>query len=361
MISQHKLPTYLNQIRTGIFFLICILLLPCCAGKAVLSSDSGSPALSGKTIAVFPFENLSDRKNAVCEAMPYVYRRLQDSGIEIAPATSVERFLVINEIRNFGHFSGEILNLVKQDLGVDYVLFGSINSYSAESPALSVSARLVSVPDGKVLWGNSSALSGGDFKRILGLGKINDPAVLTSKVIEDLFAPMDGLSLPDDQETKRLFRVAVMPFENFSNRKSSGLITTYLFLSALTSKPGWEVVEYGRSWNVLVSENYRYRGNLDYETLQAMGKAIDVDGIILGTVEEYKEAVGTGKYLIPEVCISLRLLHIPTKTIAWADQMSSTGEDYISVFDWGRIRTADQLAQEMVRQMVKRLPRAEIK
>ena len=356
--TDHKLPSYLIPIRTLLIVLICISLLSC-SGNAVLVPDPGLQPLSGKTIAVFPFENFSDQKNATSEIMPYLHERLQKSGIVLVSPESVERFLIVNEIRGFGHFSGQILDLAKQDLGVDYVLLGSINSYS-ESPCLSVSARLVSVSDGKVVWGRSSGCCGDDFKSILGLGRVSDRTELCSIVIEDLCSPLDGLMLPHDGETKPLFRVAVMPFENFANRKNSGIILTYFFLSALTGETEWDVVEYGRAWSVLVSENYQYRGNLDYDTLQAMGKAINADGILLGTVEKYEEAIGTGNHSIPKVCINLRLLHVPSKSIVWADRMSATGEDYISVLDWGRIRTVDRLAQEMVLQMVRRLSRAKI-
>lgn len=342
------------------FLLTLLIFLPSCAGRATFDSDARLP-LARKAIALMPFENLSDKKEAVEKVMPYIRQWVKDAGFEIVPDEVVERFLLRHEIRSTGRFSDKTIHSMDRGLGAAYILLGSVISYS-DDPLLSISTRLVSVPDGNIVWGGHAGRSGVEFQTVLGLGKITTLAGLAPVVIDELFSPLKRFVPPDKAEQEKWrFRVAVMPFGNLSTRRDAGVIATYLFLSGIAQKTGWATVEYGKVWNTLVSENYPYRGELDYDTLQALGKKLEVDGILLGTVEKYTEDLGAKGQVIPETAISLRLLYVPNKTIIWADRLGATGEDDILVLDWGRIRTADKVAEKVIKKLVKRLPYIEIR
>ncbi|HEC99952.1 MAG TPA: hypothetical protein ENN18_06195 [Proteobacteria bacterium] len=342
------------------FLLTLLIFLPSCAGRAAFDSDARLP-LARKAIALMPFENLSDKKEAVEKIMPYIRQWFKGAGFEIVPDEVVERFLLRHEIRSAGRFSDKTIRTMERGLGAAYILLGNV-SLCSDDPLLSVSTRLVSVPDGNIVWGGHASRSGEEFKTVLGLGKITTLAGLAPVVIDELFSPLKRFTPPDKAEREKWhFRVAVMPFANLSTRKDAGVIATYLFLSGIGQKPGWTTVEYGKVWNTLVSENYPYRGVLDYDTLQALGKKLEVDGILLGTVEKYSEDLGAKGQVIPETAISLRLLYVPNKTIIWADRLGATGEDDILALDWGRIRTADKVAEKVIKKLVKRLPYIEIR
>jgi len=342
------------------FLLTLLIFSSCCAGPATF--DRGSkPPLARKAIALMPFENLSDEKEAVKKGLPCARRWFKNAGLEIAPDEVVKRFLLQHEIRSAGRFSDKTIRTMDRELGVAYILLGNVNLCS-DDPLLSISTRLVSVPDGNVVWGGHVSRSGKEFETVLGLGKITTLPELAPIVIDELFSPLKRFVPPDKPEREKWhFRVAVMPFENLSTRKDAGVIATYLFLSGIAQKTGWATVEYGKVWNTLVSENYPYRGELDYDTLQALGKKLEVDGILLGTVEKYSEDLGAKGQVIPAAAISLRLLYVPDKTIIWADRLEATGEDDILVLDWGRIRTADKVAEKVIKKLVQRLPYIEVR
>ncbi|TSA07105.1 MAG: hypothetical protein D4R73_10245 [Deltaproteobacteria bacterium] len=337
------------------FLLTLLIFLSGCAGPATFDRGS-TPPLARKAIALMPFENFSDKKEGVEKGLPCARRWFKNAGFEIVPDEVVKKFLLQHEIRSAGRFSDKTIRAMDRELGVAYILLGNVNLCS-DDPLLSISTRLVSVPDGNVVWGGHASRSGEEFKTALGLGKITTLAELAPVVIDELFFPLKRFAPPDSAEREKWhFRVAVMPFENLSTHKDAGIIITYLFLSGIAQKTGWATVEYGKVWNTLVSENYPYRGELDYDTLQALGKKLGVQGIMLGTVEKYSEGVGTRGQVIPEVAISLRLLYVPNKTIIWADRLGATGEDDILVLDWGRIRTADKVAEKVIKKLVQRLP-----
>ncbi len=339
--------------------MVFLVFLSSCVKPASPLYHAGLP-LSRKVIAVLPFENLSEQNRAAEELMPHVRTWFATAGFDMVPEAAICEFLLVHEVRNIGRFPGVVIEQAGRDLGVDYVLLGSINSLSDE-PSLSVSARLISVRDGTVVWGGNSSRSGEEFKTALGVGKITKEEDLIAIVLDDLFSSLKQFVPRGKEAAGHHFRVAILPLENLSARNKAGLVVMYLLLSALPQETGWEAVDYGQVWTVLVAQNYPYRGSVDYDTLQALGNALDVDGILLGTVQEYKEAGRAGRKVVPEVSFGLRMLHVPTKTIVYADQMAATGEDNLLLFDWGRIRTAGTLAQKMVEDFARHLPRAEVR
>lgn len=340
-----------------IIFVFFFLML---SGTAFSAADN---PLSGKLIALLPFENLTEDKGSVPEIMHRVREWLENFGYRLVPEAAVEKFLLVHDVRNAGRLPGELIVKVGQELGADYILLGSVNLFAQTSNTalLSLTVRLVSVPDGNVVWGSQSSHTGDDFKGVLGFGKISKVDGLFPVALKELFSSLKQFDPSEFNKSQRGYHVAVLPFENLSSRKDAGLLATFSMISALSRKPGWGAVDYGKVWNVLVTQNYSYRGILDYDTLQALGKSLDVDGIILGAVEKFYDPPVSGRNSVPEVCISLRLLSVQQKAIIWADQIIGNGQDDLIILDYGRIRTSDKLTQISIQKLVRRLPRVEIK
>lgn len=305
----------------------------------------------GFKIAIFPFENLSEDKNALTSIMPVMRNRLEAKGLDMLDEDTLNRFLLKERIRSTGYISSDIARKLKEELNVNAILVGSVNSFSpGENPGAGLSARLINSSDGTILWADHASATGEDFTKILGLGRVKDLDRLIPKVIDKLLASFT--TTPPYKEIESTYKIAVMPFQNKSKVKDVGMIATYMFLVELFKNQRFEPVEYGEIRRLTVDLRVRGKGELDLKNTEAISKSLGADGILVGTVELYNEGEGT---LPPEVIISARLIDARKNRILWYDSYQLNGDDGIIILDWGRIRSAENVAYKAVSKLVKEL------
>ena len=73
--------------------------------------------------------------------------------------------------------------------------------------------------------------------------------------------------------------------------------------------------------------------------------------VILGSVDEYEvrqERTGA----VPVVAISIRMLEVQTGDILWAVSNARDGDDWETIFGFGKIVSLSQLAQKVVSEMM---------
>jgi len=305
-------------------------------------------------IAIFPFENLTEDKNALASIMPVLKVRLEAKGLEVADENTLNRFLLKERIRSTGYISRDIARKIGEELNVQAVLVGSINSFfPGENPRVGFSARLINSSDGAVLWANHASATGEDFATVLGLGRVRTIDRLTSKVIDKL---LKSFSItPPYKEIESTYRIAVMPFQNKSKIKDMGMIATYMFIVELFKNKGFVTVEYGEVRRLVVDLRVRGKGELDLRNTEAISKSLGVDGIIVGTVELYREEEGN---LPPEAVISARLIDARKNRILWYNSHQLNGDDGIIILDFGKIRSAENVAYKVISRLVKEMGKA---
>jgi TolB-like protein len=322
----------------------------------MLSAVQGNAAQTDfrEKIALFPFENFSEDKNALISVMPVLRDRLKAKGLEVLDEDSLNKFLLKERIRSTGYVSKDIARKIGGEFNVKAILVGSINSfYPKENLRVGFSARLVNSSDGSIIWANHASATGEDFIGILGLGKVKTIEKLTSKVIDKL---LDSFSImPPFKEIELTYRIAVMPFQNKSKIKDAGMIATYMVIAELFKNRRFEPIEYGEVRRLTVDLRIRGKGELDFKSTEAISESSGVDGIIVGTVEVYNEGEGTAP---PEAVISARLIDARKNRILWYDSYQYKGDDGISIFDWGRIRSAENVACKVVSKLVKKMSKA---
>lgn len=305
-------------------------------------------------IAVFPFENFSEDKNAAAIVMPAVKLRLEAKGFEVLDEEKLNNFLLRERIRSTGYVSREIAGGLGEELNVKAVLVGSVNSFFAgDEPRIGLSARLVSCSDGSILWADHASASGDDFTTILGLGRVTAMDKLSSSAVDQLLGSFR--TAPPDKEIESTYRIAVMPFQNSSKVKDAGLIATYLFIVELFKSKKFIPVEYGEVRRLVVDLRVREKGELDFRRTEKISESSGVDGILVGTVDVYKEKEGTAP---PEAEISARLIDARKDKILWSDSFESRGDSDIVMLDWGRINTAENVAYKVVSKLLKRMDKA---
>ena len=305
-------------------------------------------------IALFPFENFTEDRNALTSVIPVLRNRLEARGLDVLNEDSLNRFLLKGRIRSTGYISRDIARKIREELNVQVILVGSVNSFfPGENPRVGFSARLINSSDGSILWANHASATGEDFSTVLGLGKVKTIDRLISKVIDKL---LDSFSItPHYKEMESTYRIAVMPFQNKSKIKDAGMIATYMFLVELFKNQRFQPVEYGEVRRLTVDLRVRGKGELDLKNTETISKSLGADGILVGTVELYNEGEGT---LPPEVIISARLIDARKNRILWYDGYQYNGDEGIIILDWGRIRSVENVAYKAVSKLVKEMGKA---
>jgi TolB-like protein len=305
-------------------------------------------------IALFPFENFTQDRNALTSVMPVLRDRLEARGLDVLNEDSLNRFLLKERIRSTGYISRDIARKIRDELNVQVILVGSVNSFfPGENPRVGFSARLINSSDGSILWANHASATGEDFTTVLGLGKVRTIDRLISKVMDKLLGSF-SIS-PHYKEIESTYRIAVMPFQNKSKIRDAGMIATYMFLVELFKNQRFQPVEYGEVRRLTVDLRVRGKGELDLKNTETISKSLGADGILVGTVELYNEGEGT---LPPEVIISARLIDARKNRILWYDGYQYNGDEGIIILDWGRIRSAENVAYKAVSKLLKEMSKA---
>jgi TolB-like protein len=308
-------------------------------------------------IALFPFENFSEDLYALELVMPLVKDQLEAEGFSILDEEKLDRFLLKRRIRSTGYISKKIAEELGQKLQMEAVLVGSINTLDkgkkGKNPRVGLSARLISCSDGSIIWAHHVAATGDDFTGILGLGRVRSLEELAAKMTRRL---LDSISMvPPYKEREATYTIAVMPFRNESDIRGAGMVATYMFIVELFKNDNFVPLSYGDIRHLVVHFRVRSKGELDFDKSEAIKDSSGVDGILVGTVEHFDEEKGS---VPPEALISARLIDARTGKIVWYDGFHYRGDDGISILDWGRLRSAENVAQEVISKSVKEMSKA---
>ncbi|NOZ24841.1 MAG: OmpA family protein [Nitrospirae bacterium] len=303
-------------------------------------------------VALFPFANLSDDRDALRHVMPVLKSVMEDKGLVLVDEGRLEDFLLKRRVRDTGYVSRELAAEIGRALDVGAVMVGAVSTFrSGRNPAVGLSARLIDSSSGRILWADYASATGEDFTKILGLGTIDTMDALIPEVAEELLASFPPPPYHPDGKA-RPYRVAVMPLRNDSGVRDAGMIATYMFLVEMFKSAEFEPVEYGEVRRAIVDLRIRERGELDFRDIRALADALSVDAFLVGTVETYSD--GTESSSPPEVSIAARIIDARTNRVLWCDSLQMNGDDDIIMLDWGRIRSVDGVAFRVVTKLMKR-------
>ena len=154
------------------------------------------------------------------------------------------------------------------------------------------------------------------------------------------------------EKTSAIKRVAILPFDNVSGDPDAAKRITNILLTQLFSKNKViKVVELGEVEKALIEERVRNTGEIDIETAKKLGKALNVEYLILGSVVEYKMVrIGNNDY--PVVGVTARALDAKTGSIIWSDHGYGRGNQREKIFGIGRIISFSELSEIVVDKIV---------
>jgi TolB-like protein len=299
-------------------------------------------------IVLFPFDNLTKRGDALKRVIPVLTGKLEERGFKVLEEDKLFNLLCEKRVRSWGQVSRELGREIKDEFGIKTTLTGSVISYSpGKNPKLGILARLIDLSSGRILWANFISVTGHESKGILGLGVIESMDELIPKVINMLLSSFDTQQYQDEFESD--YKIAVMPFRNISGFRNAGKIASLLFLNELLNTERFEPIEYGDIRRKIIDLRIRSKGELDYSSIEMLSNALNLNGVLVGTVEDYSVSSN------PKVTITARLLDTRKKKIVWYNSLQLSGESDVIAFEWGRLRTTDKVAYRLVSELVKEI------
>lgn len=144
-----------------------------------------------KKVAVFPFRNMTDYKDAGEIVSKVFVSELHNVGnFIVEEPANVNRFIVQENIYAVGELDIGRARVLGRRLKTDYILFGTIEEYGMDrtlgTPVLSLSVRLVDTEKGKVYWYEHAKKYGSDYTIIFDFGEIYSESALTKKVAHEM-------------------------------------------------------------------------------------------------------------------------------------------------------------------------------
>ncbi|RMF93628.1 MAG: hypothetical protein D6734_09715 [Candidatus Schekmanbacteria bacterium] len=331
-------------------------------------------------MVILPFENIGGQQVGWDFILDKIKSVLVEKGYAVISGDEIEPYLLEDRIRDTSNVSQEFISKIGKLTGAAYVLVGMIDIVvvSEENPQFGLSARVLSAEDSSILWADYLGSTGDSTKMILGLGNIKSLKKLITKVVKKVFAsiPSAGKAFLRRSFLHRLsfarffpnvdyyyssdflkkvknFKIAVLPFENLSERRGAGKVLRDIFLVSLFKYSTFEVIDSGRVKNAIVKYKVWPYGGVDIEGLQKVKAALDADAVIVGVVEDYNEGLRKrGVTSSPEISVYARMIDTKDGKIIWTSEDSAKGEDTQIVLDFGVIKSAVELAKHITRKMV---------
>jgi TolB-like protein len=159
-------------------------------------------------------------------------------------------------------------------------------------------------------------------------------------------------TLTQEKEGVNIKRVGVLPFINESGRRGAGEIVANTFITMIFKSGIFSVEEKGNIERFLLNEKVKNINAMDTEQLKKLGERLRVDALFIGVVEEFSGSDKSDRSIIPVVGIRVRLIDVKTGRILWMVRHKRNGDDYISVFSFGKIRSVSTLTKKVISEVI---------
>jgi TolB-like protein len=155
-----------------------------------------STGATGEKIAVFPLEDLSQGANGVNFAlMQDLEDSLRDKGFEVVSQEAIMSFMARNRIRRLGFLNTYSILHVREELGVDTVLLGTVCQRREEPcPAFALTLYLVRTEDARTIWSKTKSLSCSETRHLLAISEPQSSEDLIPMTIQDILASWPATS-----------------------------------------------------------------------------------------------------------------------------------------------------------------------
>jgi curli biogenesis system outer membrane secretion channel CsgG len=151
-------------------------------------------------------------------------------------------------------------------------------------------------------------------------------------------------------------RVAVVPFENLSTDQGIGEYMSRIFVTELLATETFDIVEPGEISKFLSSLGQVRVAELSLEQIQELGKLLNVQAVIFGTVGESTQ-FRSGSMTSHVVSLDVRMVSVEMGVTVWSATVSTAGPGFFPrLFGFGE-QTRGTAARKAARKVIKTLIR----
>jgi hypothetical protein len=310
-------------------------------------------------IGVIPFANFTGSNEAAESILTLVNMQLDARDLDLIPPDTLRNIMRAGRIRMSGAIDTHGALRLRETLGVDLLLTGSIDFYSTlENPEVGLSLRLYDCIQRRLVWTASVVASGEDYAGLFGIGRIMSASTLADRVVNKTFShfPLskDGMLSASPQlavtdhtnsSVKTGARIAIVTFDNITEQQRSGDIASILLMSELW-RQGYEVVEPGEVAATLAELRSLPRGEISTEEISRLRGKLQVDYIVTGTIYRFVPTRGRSAESLPQIEMGLRLINASDGKVLASVSLSRTGDDSEGAFGVGRCYSLGKLTQK---------------
>ncbi|GAB4388393.1 MAG: hypothetical protein Kow0025_07400 [Thermodesulfovibrionales bacterium] len=149
-------------------------------------------------------------------------------------------------------------------------------------------------------------------------------------------------------------RVAVLPFDNLTLDKSADGVVRHFVINELLVSGIVDVLPPGDVISAMNKLGVGSVSSLSSEQIKALGKALKVQGLIFGAVEQYG-MVREGGVSAPQVTITMMMAEATEGSIIWSVTKTAGGAGFLTRHFGAKTDTLSQLTLEVVRDAVRTL------
>lgn len=154
------------------------------------------------SVAILPFENMSERFLSLDELMQPFYQNL--SNIYSIPSfEDVDKIILRLRVRHTGFLTSQDTKEIGRRLGVDAIILGMICEYEDfPNPRMGLIIKMISTGEGTpIIWMKSAFASGSIIKEWFGKKYISKTGSLIEGIVKDMAKDMPiNLLLKDDDQ-----------------------------------------------------------------------------------------------------------------------------------------------------------------
>ncbi len=145
-------------------------------------------------------------------------------------------------------------------------------------------------------------------------------------------------------------RIAVLPLENFTSDKYADEKIRRTVIIELLSR-GIDVIEPGEVTRILRELKVRYPGSITTSDMQSIGKTLDVEAVMKGSVGTFGISRGIS-VSYPEISIRLMLLETTSGKIVWSVWHTAGGAGFWARHFGAENITLNETAGKVVKEAV---------
>lgn len=308
-------------------------------------TDSIPPVL-----LIMPIVNYSEKGEAHELLVPRLHAGLDSLGVTYLTSDQIRPLLREHRIRSRGWIGADAAKILHRETRVRYILLVSWDVFRTESnPEIGLSLRILDLETSTLVGAVSEGVTGADFTKALGLGTITDLGeladVVMGRALEALF-PLPSTPVPGEPAPGCL-RVALIPFDNFSQTPNAGDILTNIVLSRLMAH-GYFVVEPGFVRELGLTLEVINRGGVDRNSARSILDNFAACGVMTGTVEKFSTARGAPTQAVPQLALGIRAMSPQDGNLYLMEELNAAGDNGQGIFQSGRVHSLVTLTNKML-------------